>query len=1028
VIKDLPRRTIYAFTLIRCLLLCLVLGWQCGRVCALDPGRLISQYSHASWRIQDGVFSGSPKAIAQTRDGYLWIGTSTGLVRFDGVRFTPWVPADPKQLPSSAITSLLGAEDGSLWIGSEAGLARWKDGTWTAIPEIHARVDTIVQGRRGAIWVALTRLLEGSKPLCQVTDSMTRCYGADDGVSTLGGALLLDKDDNFWMGYNALLRWNPRSSHVYPVAGLRADRALDGVNGVAITRDGCIWAGIGAPGPGLGLQKFRDGKWTTFIAPDLDGSTLSVAALYADSSDNLWVGTTREGIYRIRGSKVDHFRSVDGLSSDYIYKFYEDREHNLWAATSKGLDSFHDTRVVSFSQREGISSDEVHSVLATRDGSIWIGSVEGLDVLRPGALAPVPIGRPATKGQVTSLLEDHAGRLWVGMDEKLLVNDGGGFRSIDRTGRGPLGVITGIAEDTNNNVWIETIGPPRALIRIRDFRIQEEFPVPQLPAARKVAAGSHGDIWLGLMDGDLARFRNGNLDVFSYEHTGYLRVHQVLPTRDGSVLGATEFGMIAWRDGRRQTLTVSNGLPCNGIYSMQFDRQDALWLYTQCGLIQIRREELDKWWKQSDARIQSRTLDVSDGTLPGFALFNTSAVSSDGRLWFANGVVLQMVDPAKLAGNDLPPSVHIETISADRKAYAVSKDVELPSLTRDLEIDYTALSFIIPSKVRFRYRLNGHDSTWQEPGTRRQAFYNDLGPGTYRFQVIACNNDGVWNEAGATLSFVIPPAAYQTIWFKVLVALSILSLIWLAHTARVRQTKTQVEGRLAERLEERGRIARELHDTLIQSVDGLMLRLQTALDEPDNQRSRNMIEKALDSADVVMLEGRQRVQSLRVESITVTELSEALEVYGKDLAVECRMTFSLAVLGSPQRLDPLIRDEIYRIGREALANACQHSGGTRIEIELTYDHAAIRLRVRDDGTGIDPQVLTNGRPGHWGLSVMRERAAKIGGHLDIWSRPETGTEIDFSISGELAYLKNLRPFPARWIERLVADLRGNDGR
>jgi len=289
---------------------------------ALDPNRLISQYAHTSWRTQDGFFSGSPEAIAQTADGYIWIGTKTGLVRFDGVRFVTWNPPDQSRLPSFDVMSLLADRDGSLWVGTETGLARWRNDEWITYPGVHARVNSIVQDRKGAIWTAQSHILDESKPLCQVTDTRTQCYGQAEGVSIPGGmTLALDGQENFWIGDFALLRWKPGSSNTYPLKKLGKDQGLDGISALAPANDGSLWVGIGLSGVGIGLQRFTHGVWKTFLTPELDGSTLNVQALYLDRENNLWVGTAKQGLYRIRDLKVDHFGSADGLSSDDIYSF-----------------------------------------------------------------------------------------------------------------------------------------------------------------------------------------------------------------------------------------------------------------------------------------------------------------------------------------------------------------------------------------------------------------------------------------------------------------------------------------------------------------------------------------------------------------------------------------------------------------------------------------------------------------------------------------------------------------------------------
>lgn len=1016
--KTITHRTAALLTF--CCRACLFLGFilQIHISHALDADRRISQYAHTAWRTQDGSFSGTPNTIMQASDGYIWIGTQAGLVRFDGVRFVS--QTSQSGLPSSPVISLLADADGSLWIGTETGLIHWKNGAWITFPDVPGRVNSIVQDENRAIWVAQTRMPLGAKALCRVSDTKTQCYGKADGFSALDGqSLTIDQQGSLWIGSDtAILHWRPGSSSTYPVSGLKNGLGLDGVVALVAAHDGSLWVGTPVAG-GAGLQKFKEGKWKPFVAPGLNGKTLGVEALYLDRQNNLWVGTIKHGLYRIHGEEVDHFASADGLSSDTVYNFYEDREGTLWVATSKGIDNFRDTRMVSFSAREGLSADEVNSVLATPDGAVWIGSIGGLDVLRSSSLSAVAAERAVPRGQVTTLLQDHLGRLWVGLLNSMLLLNDGRIREIRRPDGAPLGLAAGIAEDTENNIWVEVIGPPRTLFRIKDLKVQDQFPVPKLPAARKLAADPHGGIWLGLMSGDLAHYRNGVLEIIPYQHQPDARVEQVFISPDGSVLGATAFGLVGWKDGKKQILTVRNGLPCNGINAIIADRKNALWLYTQCGLIQISASELAKWWTQSDSTLQMRVFDTSDGVQPGFALFNVSARSTDGRLWFPNGVVLQMIDPDKSGPNPLPPPVHIEEVVADRKRYSVQPELRLPSLTRDLEISYTALSFVAPQKVRFRYRLDGYDRIWQEAGGRRQAYYNNLPPGNYRFTVIACNNDGVWNENGAALNFAITPAFYQTLGFKMLLAFSAIGLIWLLHNLRLKQATSQMQARLGERLEERGRIARELHDTLIQSVDGLMLRLQTALDEPDPKQSHHMIEKALDSADEVMSEGRQRVHALRAEAALVTELSEALGSYGRELAEDRPISFAVALVGSPRPMDAFVRDEAYRIGREALGNAFQHSGAKKIEAEFTYDRTLLHVRIRDDGVGIGEQVLNAGKPGHYGLLGMRERAQTIGGRLVIRSRPGAGTEVDLEIPAPVAYQNGFHAPGLSFIKRLL---------
>ena len=327
--------------------------------CAVDPSLHISQYAHTAWRIQDGVFSGAANAITQTTDGYLWIGTTAGLLRFDGVRFVPWTSPDGTHLPSSDVTSLLSARDGSLWIGMDGGLSHWDTQNLTNYEIKKERINAIIQDRTGVVW--LVRNVGGNAGgLCQVIGLGMRCYGKADGIPGSAGASSLVEDTlgNLWIGTDtAVVRWRPGSSNTYIPRGLNP--GLDGVNGLAANPDGSIWVGMDLAGPGLGLQQLSHGAWKPFSNPELDGSTLKVQALFLDRENALWIGTATQGIYRVDGRTGDHFYTADGLASDSVYWFYEDREGDLWVGTSKGLDCFRDVRVASFSTREGLATPEV---------------------------------------------------------------------------------------------------------------------------------------------------------------------------------------------------------------------------------------------------------------------------------------------------------------------------------------------------------------------------------------------------------------------------------------------------------------------------------------------------------------------------------------------------------------------------------------------------------------------------------------------------------------------------------------------
>lgn len=759
---------------------------------ALDPKSQISQYGHSIWRVQDGYLGGTPTAITQTTDGYIWVRSYGGLFRFDGVQFVRWSAQSGEELPSTSVNSMLGARDGSLWGGTEAGLAHLVNGRLT-LYERGWVTAPLTEDRDGKIWFLRVRPGDRTHPICEVLQGEVHCYGKENGLDISGSsAMAQDASGDLWVGSDrTLVRWRPDSSgpsKMYRLQTLQSNPGYLGVAGITCAADGSVWVGIASPGKGGGLQRMVNGTLRPFLVPKLNGETLTVTALLSDHQENLWAGTLH-GLYKIHGKNVDHYGTAEGLSGDVVRKIFEDREANIWVATSGGLDMFRDLRVKSISTREGLIEDAVESVAAGRDGRVWVGTSR-LQVLEPSGISLDPEKAPPGN-QVTSLLVDHAGKVWTGMDNKLFVREGGTFRQITKPNGSALGMIVGITEDSDRNIWVETNGSPGTLVRIRGLKIQEMFPSPETPFARKIVADPQQRIWLGLMTGDLARFQAGRVRTFKFGEHPNSRVLAITAASDGSILGGTAFGVIAWKDGRQQILSKTNGLPCDYVSGLITDDAGNLWLFAQCGLIEIPRDQMRQWWEHSESKLNLRVFDTFDGFRPGLGHFSTSTKTPDGRLWFANGSVLQVIDPAHASQNIVPPPVNIRALIADHKEYPMDPGIKLPALTRDLEIDYTALSYAAPQKVLFRYMLEGRDSGFQEADTRRQAFYNDLRPGHYRFKVIACNNDGVWNEVGASLGFSVLPAYYQTTWFRALWAAAFLALLWVAYQVRVRQLRSE---------------------------------------------------------------------------------------------------------------------------------------------------------------------------------------------------------------------------------------------
>src|SRR5215469_9919318 len=434
-----------------------------------------------------------------------------------------------------------------------------------------------------------------------------------------------------------------------------------------------------------------------------------------------------------------------------------------------------------------------------------------------------------------------------------------------------------------------------------------------------------------------------------------------------------------------------------------------------CGLVRIARSELDGWINDPKHVLKTTVFDNSDGVRT-VSVHGESGPrvtkSPDGRIWFVPGDGVSVIDPHHLSFNRLPPPLHVEQIIADGKTYDASNGLSLPARVRDLTIDYTALSLVAPEKIHFRYKLEGQDPGWREVVNDRRAQYSNLTPRHYTFRVIACNNSGVWNEAGEALDFVIPPAWYQTNWFRAACVVAFLAMLWGIYELRVRQLAAQFNMRLDERVNERTRIARELHDTLLQNFQGLLPRLQAALNlymQPERvTEARKTLEAAIDTASEAITEGRDAVKGLRLSTVEKNDLAVAVRTLGEELAVatvnQSSPTFEVAVVGTPRSLHPILRDEVFRLAAEAMRNAFCHAQAGKIEVEIRYGEKEFRLQVRDNGRGIDPSVLSgDGREGHYGLHGMHERAKIAGGKLKVWSELNSGTEVEITIPALRAY-------------------------
>ncbi|HEY6941982.1 sensor histidine kinase [Dokdonella sp.] len=979
----------------------------------------LSQFGHEAWRTQEGLFA-SPNAMAQTADGYIWIGTDGGLVRFDGIRFVPSNALAGFPSPEFKVTALLGARDGGLWIGTPGAVAHVKDGKATQF-DVPGVPSLFVEEADGSLWLVETR---SGVPICHLAGRKVDCHGSPTVPLKYASSLVRAADGGLWLGSSSgLCHWYPGKAPAdcFLQQTLEPFAGLGGISSIADAGDGSLWVGIGRPGPSLGLGKVSQGRWQPFAMNGFDGSTLAVSSVFQQRDGALWVGTFDQGLYRIQDGRVDRFRMEDGLSSNAIVQngIIEDRQGTVWVLTSAGIDAFRHQRVSVFSMREGLAADGVESVLPASNGDVWLGNTT-LSILRGDKVTAPDHPELFRDRAVTSLLEDRDGHIWIGLDKSLQVYEEGTLDPITGADGGPLGIVRILVQDADGDVWAGLVGPK--LVRIRDRKVVEEMDTAAFGDPRTIASdAAGGGLWLGYKDGHLASYKDKQLTLFPPDGVSKGQIRHLLVDADGTLLGATSAGLLIQNRSGRQLIDAAHGLPCESLVAVVKDRNNAVWMSASCGIIEIEAGELERWKSAPSTSVRSRLFDSTDGAQFGYSAFTPCAgMGPDGRIWFATSKFAEVIDPAERATASQGMRVQIESLMADRTAFAPAGAVELPAASRDISVRYTALGSAIPRKVQFRYRLDGRDHAWQDVGSRREAFYTDLPPGAYTFRVEADEGNGTWDGKSTALRFAIPPLFHQTRWFQALCIVAACLAVYGLFRLRLRQMAGRLRQQMKVKNLERERIARTLHDTLLQDTQALVLSFQTVAEHmPADDPVRQMMERTLDRADEVLAEGRDCVLDLREPEARMAELPEALSLVGEELASSHACAFRTIVEGQRRKLTSAVRDEAYRLGREAIINAFRHAQAQSIEVQVGYGQKFLVLQVRDNGKGIDPATLRLGnKAGHWGLIGMRERARELGGKLDIWSGPGPGTEIQLRVPAMIAYWTSDAAPAASWLSRL----------
>ncbi len=981
---------------------------------ALTPDRRLTQYAHTVWRTPE-AFAGTPLAIAQTNDGYLWIGTDQGLLRFDGVRFLSLPSFAKYPALSSRVGALRADRNGGLWIAA-GNLFYLKGDVTREYPTGAAGMNKIIQDHAGVIWVTRYRVHDHRGPLCRVSGTQLTCYGEKDGIpGAYAVALAEDSEGYLWVGSYYVCRWRPGSFTRYLEKDFASFQGSPGAIRDLFASGQQVWLASEEKGRKQGIRVLSlhgpdQGHWKGFSTGGFDGTKIAATSLFLDSHGSLWIGERTHGIDRIFAGRTEHFGSAEGLSSDVVGDFLEDREGDLWVLTDGGLDRFRDTAIVKYSVREGLGAANVDALLAAQDGSVWVAGQGSLDIIHDLDVTHLSTRVRHTRAiEYYALFQDKAGRVWIGSNTGMFQRSGKDLSErLVATKQGTLGeAAESITQDIDGSVWVLTYGTNfDHLYRIRGSGPKaERVAIPKDFEPRQVEASPKGGIWMLSTGAELARSIDNRIERITggQKHTSGGNIGMYVD-RDDSIWIATRHGVIWWDGHADHVLDQRSGLPCNSARAVIRDAQRNLWISTVCGFVTIAASEIERWQRLPGTVITVKLLDALDGAHSGTpSEFPRASLGPDGRLWFTDGLSVQRVDPRSLAINHTPPPVYIEGMTADRREYNIHGPAPLPPRTRDVRITYTALSFPVPQKVQFRYKLEGHDSQWQEAGTRREAFYTDLAPGDYTFRVVACNNSGIWNETGARLPFRVQAAWYQTRWFSLLAVIFAAACTWFLYRLRLNHVAAGLSARFDERLSERTRLARDLHDTLLQTIQGSKMVADNALDGAASPAEmRNALERLTAWLGQAVDEGREALHSLRLSTTETNNLADGLRRALEDSAAGHSNETVFEVKGAYREMHPILRDEIFRIGNEAIRNACAHSQASRIHVELQYGRD-LCLSVRDNGIGMDEQTATSGKASHFGLQGMRERAARIRGELQLTSLPGNGTEVRLEVPGDVVF-------------------------
>lgn len=981
-----------------------IFGWIA--VCAFMADPVRAQYQITSWTIDAGLPQNSVNCIIQTRDGYLWMTTLDGLVRYDGVRFVVFNKSNTPGIVNNRLIRVSEDGEGNLWItGESQGLMRYRDGVFTSyttadgLPDdnvgncvldadgsalfvTHGGIVRWQQGRFvpdplavGAPEPDMFRYRERSgamwyrdyASLFRYKDGVLTTYTRKDGLSSAHiYAMCEDPEGGLWLGTAEGVVSHLKDGR-FTNYSLKDGLPGLGIAAIYLDHKGNVWAGT--TGGGLLQLHHQTGKFITYTrAQGLSSDDINV--IYEDHEGNIWVGTRTNGLNRLRRNIIVPYSTKDGLVDSVVYPIYEDRAGGVWMGTNAGMTYLKDGKVTNYTRKDGLEGYIITALCEDREGRMWIGALGGGYWLKDGKLTAFGDKIIPVRTTPTVIYQDRQANIWLGTERGIYKYRDGKVRQYTTADGLVNNEVKDLYEDPQGRLWIATYGGVSCMTgeQFNNFTIAEGL---ASNAVRTIYQDGDGVLWFGTYDGGLSRFK----------------------------------------DGRFTSYTTREGMFNNGVFRILEDRRGIFWMSCNRGIFRTSRQQLNDF---ADGRITSIDC-IAYGKQDGLLNVECNGgrqpagiKTRDGKLWFPTFDGVAVVDPEAVYVNTQPPSVVIEELALDNKRVAASEVLDIHPGENNLEIHYTGLSFVNPDYMRFKYKLDGLDADWNDVGNRRTAYYSHLPPGHYTFTVIAANSDGIWNDTGASLRVVIHPPFWRTWWFISATVAALFAVTLLAYRRRIANLKRlhtvqrAFSNQLIESQEsERKRIAAELHDSLSQSLSIIRSRASLCLNRLDDpKRTRDQLNEIDLAAAYALEEVREIAHNLRPVELDRLGLTEAIQA----MAQKVTDSTPIRLVVELDPIDGVLSNEaeinLYRIVQESLNNIVKHSLATEAAVAIKRDNGTMQITIHDNGRGFVPgSTATSHATGSgFGLVNIAERANLLGGKQIIHSVPGQGTTITINVA------------------------------